>query len=83
MPKIQSAMPSYQDGKRILFPHCENFGPGSYDPHQSLHIGVMRDGYIIPCESHIYSDAIVNGEIVQRTKTTKKYSSFPILIFEN
>lgn len=45
-----TALPYYHDGKRVLFPGAENFGPGSFCPDSRLHTFKLRGKSILPCK---------------------------------
>lgn len=72
MPTIKQAMPSYNGKERILFPSCENFGKGSYDPFRGLHIASIKGKSIIPASIH---DRNIDDTTI--------IEFFPLRIYEN
>ena len=72
MPKIKQAMPSFNGKERILFPGCENFGKGSYDPFRGLHTANIKGKRILTLE--ISDKEIDDVTVIDR---------FPLRIYEN
>lgn len=73
MDNSKYAMESYDnEGKRILFRACHNFGNNSFDHHRGLHRGQLVGKKIL-------ATTVVDKETGQETI----FNQFPIIIFEN
>lgn len=72
------ALPYYQDGKRIMFPGAENFGPGSFNTVQRIHSFKITKS-ILPCKLISISK---DGLMSQLTEPTI-FNGILINLFEN
>lgn len=61
---VPTALPYYnKDGIRIMFRGAENFGDGSYDQFNAMHVFSIRSKFILPfkhitCVKEIDCDAL-------------------------
>jgi hypothetical protein len=74
-----TALPYYQDGKRILFAGAENFGPGSFDSASRMHTFRLQGGCILPCKVI----SIAKDEVSSKVDNSMMLNGIVIKIFEN
>lgn len=74
-----TALPYYSNGKRILFPGAENFGPGSFDRQSRMHVFQIHGGHVLPCK--VVSMAV--DSVSKKLDDSMKLTGITIRLFEN
>lgn len=74
-----TALPYFRDGKRILFPGAENFGPGSFCPVSRMHTFKLAGRCILPCK--IIS--LAKDSVSSRLDDSVEVKGILIKLFEN